>query len=78
MDSCFRRFFIDHPASVGENYFSHAFKAVYFGVNLIGFGIFELIHAAVPGIDVFELMGTRSDIQLETLCRELRGRRGEL
>ena len=71
----FKKLFIDHPKSVGENYFTHGYKASIFGVTLIGYGIAELIHALVPGVDLFELFGTHSHIQLEKLTRELRTRK---
>lgn len=75
MQSCFRRTFIEHPESVGENYFTHGYKACLFGVTLISYGVAELIHAIVPRIDLFELFGTRSDIEISKLSDELKYRK---
>lgn len=71
----FKKLFIEHPESVGENYFTHGYKACIFGVKLISFGIAELLHACVPGIDLFELCNTHSHVELEKLVRHLKERR---
>ena len=75
MNSCFRKSFIEHPESVGENYLTHGLKASKYGITLIGFGIAELIHAVIPGIDLFELFGTSSNIELSKLTEELENRK---
>lgn len=71
MKTCFRKYFIDHPENVGENYFTHGYKALSFGVKFIAFGIAEVIHAVVPGIDVFELVGTKSFVEIKKIYDEL-------
>ena len=77
MKQCFRRFFVEHPESVGENYFSHGIKALWFGTRLVAYGTCEFIHAIVPGIDIFRLCGTTSIDKLENICDELRERKNE-
>ena len=72
---CFRKCFIEHPESVGENYFTHGIKALYFGSVLFIYGTCEVLHAIVPGIDIFKLRGTTSVEQLENLCDQLRERK---
>lgn len=57
-----RRLFLDHPASVGENYAEHARVAVGFGFTLIGGGLAALVHAIVPGW--FQTTGSRTVIAL--------------
>lgn len=76
-DNLYYKYFIEHPKSVGENYFSHGLKASIFGGKLICFGIFELIHAIIPGIDIFELLGTHSYIELGKLSEELSSRKNK-
>lgn len=75
MNYYFRKLFIEHPETVGENYFTHGYKACIFGVKLISFGIAEFIHAIIPGIDLFELFNTHSYIELEKLVEQLKERR---
>jgi hypothetical protein len=43
----FRRLFLSHPASAGENYFQHQRVALSFALPLLGAG---LTHAVVPGV----------------------------
>lgn len=43
-----RRFFLDHPHSVGETYVEHARQASLFGMTLIGAGLVCLVHAIAP------------------------------
>ena len=71
----FYKLFIEHPVSVDENYFTHAYKATLFGLTLILFGILELIHAILPGIDIFHLFKTTSDKELDKLSAKLKSRR---
>jgi hypothetical protein len=72
---CFRRYFVDHPESVNENYLTHGVKATWFGCRMVVFGLCEFIHAAIPGIDLFELCNTSSHIELEKICNELKERK---
>ena len=44
----FKRWFIDHPASVGESYFEHQKMAARYAVILGLASIAALIHAVVP------------------------------
>lgn len=47
-----RRFFITHPASVGENYFQHLRHALRFS-GAMAFGALAcLVHALIPGLCV--------------------------
>jgi len=75
MNNIFKKLFIEHPQSVGESYLTHGYEATIFGIKLITFGVAELIHAVIPGIDMFELFGTRSYIQLNKLTNQLRTRK---
>lgn len=72
---CFRKCFIEHPESVGENYFSHGIKAMWFGTRLVVYGTCEFIHALVPGIDCFKIFDTTSIDKLQDICAELRERK---
>ena len=63
----FRKYFLEHPSNANENYFTHAFKAITIGSRLITFGLFEYIHAIIPGIDLFELFGTKSQTEMYKL-----------
>jgi len=40
--------FTEHPASVGEGYFSHMGMAIGFGVRMLVCGVACLIHAVLP------------------------------
>ncbi len=42
--------FLDHPRSVGENYFQHARVAVSFGARMIGGGLRCVLHALLPPV----------------------------
>ena len=75
MSIFFRKLFIEHPESEGENYFTHSYQASIFGIKLIIYGIAELIHAVIPGIDLFEIFGTKSHIQLNKLTNKLKLRK---
>ena len=78
MSSCFRKLFIEHPESVGENYFTHGYQASIFGIKLISYGVAELVHALIPGIYLFEIFGTHSHIQLNKLTNQLKSRKEDL
>ncbi|HYD78922.1 MAG TPA: DUF6356 family protein [Paucimonas sp.] len=40
--------FTEHPASVGEGYFTHMAMATGFGIRMIACGLACLIHAVLP------------------------------
>lgn len=44
----FRKFFLDHPAEVGESYGQHFGVASSFGIAMIVGGLGAMIHAFVP------------------------------
>ncbi len=46
----FRRLFLSHPASAGENYFQHQRVALSFALPLLAAGLAALAHALVPGV----------------------------
>jgi hypothetical protein len=46
----FDRFFLDHPASVGETYGEHLRHAFGFGLAMIAGGLACLVHGLVPGL----------------------------
>ena len=77
IDSCLRKTFVEHPESVGENYVTHGMKAFWFGARLIAYGCCEIVHAIVPGVDIFELCGTHSHLELKKICDELKERKEE-
>ena len=77
MERCFRKCFTEHPESVGENYFTHGLKACWFGTRLVSYGVCEFVHALIPGVDIFEIFGTNSFVELEKICDELRNRKEE-
>jgi hypothetical protein len=69
--NCFRKYFIEHPESVGENYFTHGITAFSYGIKFICFGFAEVIHAIIPGIDMFELLGTHSFVEIKKIYDDL-------
>jgi hypothetical protein len=56
------RAFTAHPASVGESYFEHLFRAVYFGVRMVFAGIACLVHGVLPFL--FVRTGSRAIAEL--------------
>ena len=44
----FTRLFTEHPASVGESYGEHLFRAVYFGSRMVFAGIACVVHGVLP------------------------------
>ena len=46
----FRRLFLSHPASAGENYFQHQRVALSFALPLLGAALAALVHAVIPGL----------------------------
>lgn len=58
----FRRWFLDHPHSVGESYLKHQRTALGFGVELIAAGAACLVHALCPRL--FEHTASRAITRL--------------
>jgi hypothetical protein len=56
------RSFTEHPASVGESYTEHLFRAVYFGARMVFAGIACLVHAVLPFL--FVHTGSRAIAEL--------------
>ena len=56
------RAFTEHPASVGESYSQHLFRAVYFGLRMVFAGIACLVHGALPFL--FVRTGSRAIAEL--------------
>ena len=56
------RAFTEHPASVGESYTEHLFRAVYFGARMVFAGIACLVHAVLPFL--FVHTGSRAIAEL--------------
>tara|TARA_B110000977_G_scaffold195416_1_gene273811 strand:- start:494 stop:727 length:234 start_codon:yes stop_codon:yes gene_type:complete len=75
MDRCFKKYFYDHPDSIGESYWQHFINASVFGTKLIMFGAAEYVHAIIPGIDLFEMFGTNSYIEIDKLKKQLKSRK---
>ena len=44
------RVFTEHPATVGESYFQHMFRALGFGFRMVGAGMGCILHAIFPFI----------------------------
>lgn len=73
--NCFRKLFIEHPESVGESYLYHGAVALSLSLRLFIFSTAELIHAIVPGVDVFKLANTTSQDEIYKLYLELKERK---
>jgi len=56
------RAFTEHPASVGESYSEHLFRAVYFGTRMVFAGAACLVHGVLPFL--FVRTGSRAISEL--------------
>ena len=56
------RAFTEHPASVGESYTEHLFRAVCFGSRMVFAGVACLIHGVLPFL--FVRTGSRAIAEL--------------
>jgi hypothetical protein len=56
------RAFTEHPASVGESYSEHLFRAVYFGTRMVFAGVACLVHGVLPFL--FVRTGSRAIAEL--------------
>jgi hypothetical protein len=56
------RAFTEHPASVGECYSEHLFRAVYFGTRMVLAGAACLVHGVLPFL--FVRTGSRAIAEL--------------
>jgi len=56
------RAFSEHPASVGESYTEHLFRALYFGARMVFAGIACLVHGVLPFL--FVRTGSRAIAEL--------------
>jgi hypothetical protein len=56
------RSFTEHPASVGESYSEHLFRAVYFGTRMVFAGVACLVHGVLPFL--FVRTGSRAIAEL--------------
>ena len=56
------RAFTEHPASVGESYCEHLFRAVYFGTRMVFAGVACLVHGVLPFL--FVRTGSRAIAEL--------------
>lgn len=74
----FHKLFVEHPQSVGETYIQHGSVACGYGATLVAYGIAEFVHAVVPGIDLFQLMGTTSEECLENMVYSLNERKSKI
>ena len=52
------RAFTGHPASVGESYTEHLFRALYFGLRMVFAGLACLVHGVLPFL--FVTVGSRT------------------
>lgn len=51
---CVNRLFLEHPRVQGETYLQHMKTAVDIGTRFGVASIFTFVHAAVPGVNLFE------------------------
>ena len=58
MTALLRRWFSEHPHSVGESYADHFRVAVRFGAAMVSAGVACMLHALVPAL--FERTGSRT------------------
>jgi Family of unknown function (DUF6356) len=56
------RVFTEHPASVGESYAEHLFRAMCFGTRMVFAGIACLVHGVLPFL--FVRTGSRAIAEL--------------
>ncbi len=56
------RAFTEHPASVGESYGEHLFRATYFGTRMVLAGLACLLHGLLPFL--FVRTGSRAIAEL--------------
>jgi hypothetical protein len=56
------RAFTEHPASVGESYTQHLFRALYFGLRMVFAGIACIVHGVLPFL--FVRTGSRAIAEL--------------
>jgi hypothetical protein len=56
------RAFTEHPATVGESYGEHLFRAMYFGTRMVFAGLACLVHAVLPFL--FVRTGSRAIAEL--------------
>jgi hypothetical protein len=56
------RAFTEHPASVGESYCEHLFRAAYFGTRMVFAGLACLLHGVLPFL--FVRTGSRAIAEL--------------
>jgi len=54
--------FTEHPASVGESYGEHLFRAMYFGTRMVFAGLACLVHGVLPFL--FVRTGSRAIAEL--------------
>ena len=59
-----RRLFTEHPASVGESYWAHLFRATWFGSRMLLAGVACLVHAIFPFL--FVKTGSNAIAELHT------------
>ncbi len=68
----FKRWFLDHPASVGETYFEHQRVASSFAIAMIGGGLACMVHSIFPAL--FTTTGSRTVAMLHKRMIENRVR----
>jgi hypothetical protein len=56
------RVFTEHPASVGESYTEHLFRALYFGLRMMFAGVACVVHGVLPFL--FVRTGSRAIAEL--------------
>ena len=59
----FKKFFTEHPHSIGENYFQHMASAFSFGLRMLAAGLACLVHGFLPSM--FERTGSTAITSLQ-------------
>ena len=65
------RAFTEHPASVGESYGEHLFRAVCFGTRMMGAGLACVLHGVLPFLFVRTGSRTRRLSTMRSLSSEI-------
>lgn len=58
------KYFVDHPASVGESYSEHLATAAGFGISMVAGGLACIVHSLVPGLCERTASGIVRDLYL--------------
>ena len=71
MSFIMNRLFLKHLKEQNETYTKHFCVAASIGVSSCFFGIAQIIHAFIPGIDIFKIHGTTSEKCLNDIIKKI-------